>query len=57
MQPLAPEGRGWRKLIATAAGIAACECRLDARSAPGWHDGGSALPSVRRMLKTRDAWS
>jgi murein DD-endopeptidase MepM/ murein hydrolase activator NlpD len=34
-----------------------CHLHFEAWSAPGWYEGGSALPSVRRMLKTWDAWS
>lgn len=34
-----------------------CHLHFEAWSAPGWYEGGQALPSVRRMLKTWDSWS
>ena len=34
-----------------------CHLHFEAWSGPGWYEGGHALSSVRRMLKTWDAWS
>ncbi|MGH2950854.1 MAG: M23 family metallopeptidase [Solirubrobacterales bacterium] len=34
-----------------------CHLHFEAWSAPGWYEGGHALPSVRRALKTWDTWS
>lgn len=34
-----------------------CHLHFEAWSTPGWYNGGSALPSVRRMLESWDAWS
>jgi murein DD-endopeptidase MepM/ murein hydrolase activator NlpD len=34
-----------------------CHLHFEAWSAPGWYEGGSALPSVANMLKAWDRWS
>jgi murein DD-endopeptidase MepM/ murein hydrolase activator NlpD len=34
-----------------------CHLHFEAWSAPGWYEGGRALPSVRGLLKTWDSWS
>ena len=34
-----------------------CHLHFEAWSGPGWYEGGQALSSVRRLLKTWDAWS
>jgi hypothetical protein len=34
-----------------------CHLHFEVWSAPGWYEGGHALPSVRRLLKTWDSWS
>jgi murein DD-endopeptidase MepM/ murein hydrolase activator NlpD len=34
-----------------------CHLHFEVWSAPGWYEGGEPLPSVRRLLKTWDAWS
>ena len=34
-----------------------CHLHIEDWSGPGWYEGGHALSSVRRMLKTWDAWS
>ena len=34
-----------------------CHLHFEVWSAPGWYEGGSALPSVGKLLKTWDGWS
>jgi murein DD-endopeptidase MepM/ murein hydrolase activator NlpD len=34
-----------------------CHLHMEVWSAPGWFEGGEALPSVTRMLKKWDSWS
>jgi murein DD-endopeptidase MepM/ murein hydrolase activator NlpD len=34
-----------------------CHLHFEVWSGPGWYEGGHPLPSVRRLLKTWDAWS
>jgi murein DD-endopeptidase MepM/ murein hydrolase activator NlpD len=34
-----------------------CHLHFELWSAPGWYEGGHALPSVGRLLKTWDSWS
>lgn len=34
-----------------------CHLHFEVWSAPGWYEGGHALPSVGKLLKTWDAWS
>jgi murein DD-endopeptidase MepM/ murein hydrolase activator NlpD len=34
-----------------------CHLHFEVWSGPGWYDGGHALPSVGRLLKTWDSWS
>ncbi|MQA73221.1 MAG: peptidoglycan DD-metalloendopeptidase family protein [Solirubrobacterales bacterium] len=34
-----------------------CHLHFEVWSSPGWYEGGHALPSVRRLLDTWDAWS
>jgi murein DD-endopeptidase MepM/ murein hydrolase activator NlpD len=44
-------------LVGQSGNASGCHLHMEVWSAPGWFEGGEALPSVTRMLKKWDSWS
>jgi murein DD-endopeptidase MepM/ murein hydrolase activator NlpD len=44
-------------LVGQTGNASGCHLHMEVWSAPGWFEGGDALPSVTRMLKKWDSWS
>jgi len=44
-------------LVGDTGNASGCHLHFEVWSGPGWYEGGSALPSVGRLLKTWDRWS
>jgi murein DD-endopeptidase MepM/ murein hydrolase activator NlpD len=44
-------------LVGQSGNASGCHLHMEVWSAPGWYEGGEALPSITRQLKKWDSWS